>query len=100
MRLTDRDKECLKIWGYLERDMKQIEEAMRKTVYKINHKRRISAKKASKLLEREAYLSGLSRSAFHWSASRDIGDSGNTVSFDSSSLFQESGIDLRRKELL
>ena len=69
--------------------MKQIEE-----------EGRISAEKASKLLGREAYLSGLSRSAFHWSASRDIGDSGNTVSFDSSSLFQESGIDLRRKELL
>ena len=33
MRLTDRDKECLKIWGYLERDMKQIEEAMRKIKY-------------------------------------------------------------------
>ncbi len=88
MRLADSDKECLKAWGYPEQDMKQIEEG------------RISAEKASKLLGREAYLSGLSRSAFHWSASRDIGDSGNTVSFDSSSLFQESGIDLRRKELL
>ena len=89
MRLTDSDKECLKAWGYPEQDMKQIEE-----------EGRISAEKASKLLGREAYLSGLSRSAFHWSASRDIGDSGNTVSFDWSSLFQESGIDLRRKELL
>lgn len=65
MRLTDSDKECLKAWGYPEQDMKQIEEAMRKTVYKINHKRRISAEKASKLLGRENYLSGLSRSAFH-----------------------------------
>ena len=36
MRLADSDKECLKAWGYLEQDMKQIEEAMRKTVYKIN----------------------------------------------------------------
>ena len=89
MRLTDSDKECLKAWGYPEQDMKQIEE-----------EGRISAEKASELLGREAYLSGLSRSAFHWSASRDIGDSGNTVSFDWSSLFQESGIDLRRKELL
>ena len=98
MRLTDSDKECLKAWGYPEQDMKQIEEAMRKTVYKINHKRRISAQKASKLLGRENYLSGLSRSAFHRSASRDIGSSGNVVSFDSSRLFQKSGIDLRRKE--
>ena len=88
MRLTDSDKECLKAWGYPEQDMKQIEEAMRKTVYKINHKRRISAEKDSKLLGREAYLCGLSRSAFHWSASRDIGDRGNTVSFDSSRLFK------------
>ena len=97
MRLTDSDKEYLKAWGYLEQDMKQIEEAMRKTVYKINQETDF---RREGLLGREAYLSGLSRSAFHWSASRDIGDSGNTVSFDSSSLFQESGIDLRRKEWL
>ena len=88
MRSTASEQESLKAGGSPEQDMKQIEEAMRKIVYKINHKRRISAEKASKLLGREAYLSGLSRSAFHWSASRDIGDSGNTVSFDSSRLFQ------------
>lgn len=88
MRLTDRDKEYLIKHGYLEKDMQQIEEAMKKTVYKINNKKRISAKKACKLLGREAYLSGLSRSAFHWSAAREIGDSGNIVLFDSSKLFE------------
>ena len=88
MRLTDRDKEYLIKRGYLEKDMQQIEEAMKKTVYKINNKKRISAKKACSLLGREAYLSGIFRSAFHGSACSEIGDSGNVVLFDSSKLFE------------
>ncbi len=88
MKLTDRDKEDLKKRGYLEKDLEHIEEAMKKTVYKLNDKKRISAKKACELLGRDVYLSGISRSAFHWSACRDIGDSGNVVFFDSSKLFE------------
>lgn len=37
MRLTDRDKEYMIKRGYLEKDMQQIEETMKKTVYKINN---------------------------------------------------------------
>ncbi len=88
MKLTDWDTEYLKKCGYLEKDLKQIEEATKKTVYKINHKGRISAKKACSLLGREAYLSGISRSAFHGSACSEIGDSGNVVLFDSAKLFE------------
>ena len=88
MKLTNGDKEYFKKCGYLEKDLEQIEEAMKKTVYKINNKKRISAKKACSLLGREAYLSGISRSAFHGSACSEIGDSGNVVLFDSSKLFE------------
>lgn len=88
MKLSDGDREYLKKCGYLEKDMGQIEAAIKKTVYRINGRKRITAKKACGLLGRETYLSGLSRSAFHWSAAREIDDSGDIVLFDSSKLFE------------
>ena len=45
MKLTDQDTEYLKKCGYLEKDLKQIEEATKKTVYKINHKGRFPHRK-------------------------------------------------------
>lgn len=89
MKLTKKDKEFLRILGYSEEtDLRQIEEAMTKTVYELNGKEKISCDEAVKLLGRETFLNGLSRSAFHWSAVRDTQDGENTVSFDSSKLFQ------------
>lgn len=88
MKLTNKDKEILRKWGYSEDDLKQIEEATRKTVYELNSKEKISCKDAIKLIGRKAFLSRISRSAFHWSASRYTEDGNNFVSFDSSKLFQ------------
>jgi hypothetical protein len=48
--------------------------------------KKISQEKALEILGREEYLSGISRSAFHWSAVRD--NNGETVYFDSSKLFE------------
>lgn len=86
MKLKKEDTELLKDWGFLEKDLKQIEEATKKTTYEINDKK-ISATKALEILGREEYLSGISRSAFHWSSARN-NNNGETVFFDSSKLFE------------
>jgi hypothetical protein len=86
MKLTIKDKELLLKWGYEEEHLKQIERATTKTIYKMDRKK-ISANEAIDILGRETYLSGISRSAFHWTACRDNGK-GKTVYFDSSRLFQ------------
>lgn len=86
MRLTQNDKECLREWGYPECDLLQIEEATQKTIYTCNDKR-LSARQAIELLGRETYLSGISRSAFHWSCVRET-ESDDRIYFDSSRLFK------------
>lgn len=88
MKLTNKDKEILSAWGYSEDNLKQIERATRKTVYELNGKEKISCQEAIELIGRKAFLSGISRSAFHWSASRYTEDGNDFVSFDSSKLFQ------------
>lgn len=87
MKLSNEDKEILRKWGHSEDDLKQIEEATRKTVYELNSKEKISCQDAIKLIGRKEFLSGISRSAFHWSALRYTEDGNNFVSFDSSKLF-------------
>lgn len=86
MKLTDSDKALLKTWNVPESDFPQIEDALKITVYTLDDKR-ISRKKAIELLGREIYLSGIIRSAFHWSSSRLDAD-GNEILFDSSKLFK------------
>lgn len=86
MRLSEQDREYLIYLGYQEKDFRQIEEAIKKTVYTSNGKK-ISAKQASDMLGRETFLSGLSRSAFHWSGIRK--SENVQVFFDSSRLFRE-----------
>lgn len=88
MKLTENDKKILKKWGYSDDDIPQIEEATEKAIYKLNYKVRITAKEAIKLLGRSDYLSGISRSAFHFTASRRVENTGDVVSFDSSALFK------------
>ena len=93
MKLNEKEKRILKSWGYMEEDFPQIEEAAKKTTYTLynelnGRKKRIGIKEAIELLGIEDFLSGLSRSAFHWSACRQIGDSSQSVGFDSSKLFR------------
>ena len=89
MKLTAQDKEWLRNWGHDDRDFPQIEEAMhgRKTIYDLDG-RRITRERAIRLLGRKAYIAGIARSAFHYSAVQDL-DDGRCVGFDSSNLFRE-----------
>lgn len=78
MKLTEIDKKQLKKNGYIESDFPQIERAMQKskTTYKAvdmrtGKRETISREQAIEILGRETWLSGISRSAFHWTAQRD-----------------------------
>lgn len=90
MKVNKEDKEFLISLGYREQDIRQIGEAMTKTVYTLyksnGEEERISRLKAREILGDEEYLSGIGRSAFHWSSMR--GEEGNRVHFDSSRLFE------------
>ena len=82
MKLSKKDKEYLISIGVPETNFLQIEEAMSCTKYEVNGKK-ISRKAAIEYLGKETYLSGINRSAFHWTAMRE------GVYFDSSALFRE-----------
>lgn len=86
MKLTNEDKNLIKSWGYPEEDLKQIERATTKTVYESN-RNKITADEAINILGRQEYLSGIARSAFHWSACRQ-NKNNQTVYFNSSRLFR------------
>lgn len=88
MKLTEDDKQLLRSWNIEEREFAQIEEAfsVSKTKYSLNGKR-ISRQKAIELLGREGYLSGIARSAFHYTAARET-QTGDCVIFDSHDLFR------------
>lgn len=88
MELTEKDKAMLREWGHPESDFRQIEEAFKKskTKYELGDKP-ISREEAISLLGREQYLSGIARSAFHYTAVRETPD-GKFVYFDSSNLFR------------
>lgn len=88
MKLTEKDKALLIEWGYPESDFPQIEEAMKKKNTKYEFEcSAISREKAIELLGREEYLSGIARSAFHFTAAREVSN-GKIVYFDSSNLFK------------
>ena len=87
MELTNEDKALLTKWGYRKEDFEQIERATLRTDYELNDEK-ISLREALEILGREEYLSGISRSAFHWSACRENENGQKVVYFDSSRLFQ------------
>lgn len=89
MKLTKQDKTQLLNWGYTEQDFPQIEAAMNphNTQYTFNNNP-INREQALFLLGWEEYLSGIARSAFHWSAVRETED-GQEVYFDSSNLHKK-----------
>ena len=88
MKLTKEDKALLLSWGHSEDDFSQIEKATKKmmTTYELECKE-ISREDVIEILGRTEYLSGIARSAFHGSASRETNDNKN-VYFDSSNLFR------------
>lgn len=88
MKLTDEEKAYLTSIGYDDSDIKQIAKATSKRYTKYMHKGvYISREDAIRLLGRKTYLSGIARSAFHNSASRNAMD-GSSVYFDSFELFK------------
>lgn len=90
MRITDEDVKILLAIGVPTEDIPQIKEAAKAkyTRYKLTETgERITGAKAVELLGRRVYLSGLVRSAFHYTSER-VGPTGVHVSFDSSALFR------------
>ena len=92
MKLTVKDKKILSDMGYSDKDFNQIEKAISITKYTA-YGREITPPEAIKILGISVFLSGISRSAFHWSAIRYANDEiecntdDNSVYFDSSALF-------------
>ena len=86
MYLTKKDIQTLKEWGHEDSDIRQLNEAANKTKYEVDGES-VSRDTAIQLLGRRCWLSGIARSAFHWTAARETED-GKTVFFDSSALFQ------------
>lgn len=88
-------KEKLLEWGYQEDDIAQIEKALTKTTFTM-HFNKLDGLKDKKITQWEArwhltpedFLSGLSRSAFHYSSSRTSKEGDFTIHFDSSKLFR------------
>lgn len=85
-KLTDEDKAYLSRIGEKEEYFPQIEEAARVTEFECDGKK-ISLSKCIEILGRETFLSGIHRSAFHWTAARYNPDETKTIFFDSSKLF-------------
>lgn len=85
--LTVEDVKLLNSWGYKDFDeITQMQEAILVSSYELNDKK-TTVNKVIESLGRTEFLSGISRSAFHWSAARE--NNGNSVYFDSSLLFAE-----------
>lgn len=89
MKLTPDDKVVLLDMGYEESDFRQIEEATRRTIYRYDG-RKIKLEEVIALIGRRDFLSGVARSAFHYSAGRDTQE-GKQVYFDSSRIFRDRG---------
>ena len=94
VKITKERKQILLGFGETEESIPQIREALKKTVYTLldpeGVEKRISAEKALDILGERTFLSGISRSAFHWTAARESEDGKQKVYFDSSKLFRDS----------
>ena len=87
MKITKEEKMYLERCGYGRKDFAQIQEATRrdKTTYEMDGAP-ITRDEAIARLGRLDYLSGIARSAFHFTAMRTAAD-GKVILFDSSRLF-------------
>lgn len=89
MKLTKANKALLIKWGYSSEDIPQIEKAIGVSKYYLHKKEEstpISSKQALELLGQEKFLSGIARSAFHYSAFRE--NDNVQIFFDSKRLFR------------
>lgn len=94
MKLNKEERNTLTNWGYIEDDISQIERAIDVTIYELYKSEKpyktiklLSPKEAKELLGTDEFLSGIGRSAFHCTASRQV-DEKRSVMFDSHKLFR------------
>lgn len=91
MKLTKEDVEQLKAWGFREQDIPQLQEAANKTRYElidVGGGRTVGVRDVVKEIGRTNWLSGIARSAFHWTAVRFNDDKSTRIDFDSSKIFE------------
>ncbi len=86
--LTSEDRNILRSMGYPESDFEQIEEAINRSTFTLDDKTVINAYEAIDILGKYTFLSGIGRSAFHWTSSRKTADGKHTMDFDSRILFK------------
>ena len=91
--LTGIRKEAVRILKTQDRTTVTIREAMQKTTYIYcpnngNREIKLTKAEAIKKLGEIGYLSGIGRSAFHWTAFRETLDGKGNVYFDSRRLFK------------
>lgn len=90
MKLTADDKLYLKSLGYPEQDFPQIQKAINLSTFTVipnkGRQRFVTAEKAVSILGRQKFLSGIGRSAFHYSAVRCTPTM--DVYFNSSQIFK------------
>lgn len=94
MVLQTKDVNLLLSWGYQVAEIPQIQDAIYKSEYMqyeleppYKEIKQLTAEEAYKKLGHRQFLSGISRSAFHWSASREYSKKYG-VAIDSSRLFK------------
>lgn len=92
--LTEEDKKELLSYGYKEEDLPQIEEAANRSTYTVidkdgNDLRTLNVRETIDALGRKTFLSGIGRSAFHCTCSRENPATGVEIFFDSSVLFKD-----------
>ena len=85
MKLNEQQKEWLREWGEDEESFPQIEEALDVTTYELDG-RKLSRNEVRSYLSERVFLSGILRSAFHWSAVRQASN-GAEIYFNSRKLF-------------
>lgn len=89
--LTKSDIDTLKKWGVLETDLSQINYAITHTDYYLCNEGgkevKITHKQARKMLGDELFLSGISRSSFHFTSLRELTPQ-QSIYFDSSKMFK------------
>lgn len=72
MKLNEKEKNMLIKWGYSNEDIQQIEHLKYTyTLVNKNVEKKLLEKEARKILTVEDFLSGIARSAFHKTASRE-----------------------------
>ena len=88
MRLTEKDKIKLRGLGYSEKDIPQISAVISCTTYENKEGRLVELASLLKNMERDIWLSGIARAAFHRTALR-FTRTGDEILFDSSAYFRQ-----------